>query len=1085
MIVEPINISRTKKILDQMINCVCKIKTNDGGEGTGFFCKYNEMNYLMTCDFIINEKYLRENKELNLSLNNEKELIKIDLGIKRVIYCKIEYNSTFIELKEEDKIKNYLELDDNLFNDNEKEYYENKSIYVLHYFKGEEIYASYGLLRNINKYEILHQCFTDNGSSGSPILNLTSNKVIGIHCGGFIKNVYKKGIFLKNPLNDFMNKRFKMFKIIKELGYGGFGKVNLIFNISDNKYYAMKEISLKGETIENINNIKIEANILSKFKSENIVKYYDSFIDKEKFYILMEYCDGKNLKDFLDEYKNKNTLIEEDIIYNIIKQICLGIKKIHDMKIIHRDLKPENIFMNYNMKIKIGDFGLSKQLNSYTTQITNKKAGSIYYMAPEILDKGLYNSKSDMLSLGCIIYELLTLNIYFTDKFNSGIKKIDANLYNNKWQKLINLLLQIDYDKRPDINKVFNILEEKKEINSEYEKPKRNSSVNNLRNHFEPAMNKQMPPNTPKEKGFKNFQKNDAQNIKFSASVFLKVVKVIPNKSKRYENDKKIKFNLDKVNKDYFIKLKDQCKNLFTEAFIKKIFSENLIKQVESFKDMKEEIDKKINIPIYFDNLDLLLKIISIIIINNLTSTLIKNFLEFLDSLYKVIYENKYEINEIESNIIINLLIDKLSLNNNSLKEHLFSLLNKYIEYMDTNKIMVTVINIALNKNNKIKADILNLIIDLVNQKKLNISTKIYVKLLCKFLPFYENGIRNRTLPLFLEIYKNLGNEFWSMIEISYGDKKFLEENLCADDDEEEEYEEREVKEDDEEGKDEKVNGFDKNETLTKEGLYTILDNLLLDGPNEKLNTIILIHEIICEKFDKNKEVLIPNVDKIIATFKTDSQKLFYIKDINNIPIKYAKYVSIIFCKLASNKELISHLSYNVLVDTSRELLKYLLINGLDKIGDQKEGEIIFKSINSTMLRILENCDITHVIMALLELIKEFHEKDDKSLVVLAIKCLDKTKNDVSKNIDSIDMSKILLQIHLLLLSLQKNNKDLNGKKGTDAIIINVVKNIIGEFAKLKKEKMLEEYSKLGKNHQLEDKFLLKWIKASLEKLNN
>ena len=206
-------------------------------------------------------------------------------------------------------------------------------------------------------------------------------------------------------------------------------------------------------------------------------------------------------------------------------------------------------------------------------------------------------------------------------------------------------------------------------------------------------------------------------------------------------------------------------------------------------------------------------------------------------------------------------------------------------------------------------------------------------------------------------------------------------------------------------------------------------------------------------------------------------------KDLNSIPIKFAKYLSIVFCKLAANKELISHLSYNVLLDLSRELLRYLLINGLDRIGDQQEGNIIFKSINSTMLRILENCDITCVITALLELIKEFQEKEDKNLVNLAIKCLLKTTHNLSENIDKVDISKILLQIHLLLLSLQKNNKDLNKKTQTNVLIINTVKSIVGDFVKLKKEKVLEEYSKSVKNHQINDKFLLKWIKAALEKV--
>ena len=424
--------------------------------GTGFFCRVNSMNFLMTCYHIIDEKYLMENEEINLSLNNDEENKKIDLGIQREFYFHKEYGTTFIELKEEDKIKNYLELDDNLFKDNEREYYENKSIYILQYLYGKEIYVSYGTLKTISNNKIIHLCSSDIGSSGSPILNLTSNKAIGIHINSNIDHKFNYGTLLKFPLNDL---RRKGFKIIKKLGQGGFRNVYKILSRFDNKYYAMEEIPLKGETEEIINCIKREANILSEFNCNNIVKYYDSFIDKEKFYILMEYCNGKNLKDFLDEYKKNNTLIKENIIYNIIKQISLGIKKIHEMNIVHRDIKPENIFMNENKEIKIGDFGISKQLSSYTKQIANNKGGSLYYTAPETLEKGLYSTKSDIWSMGCILYEILTLNTYFIDKFKNQIKTIDST-YNNKWKELINLLLQIDYNKRLNIAQVCSFIEE-------------------------------------------------------------------------------------------------------------------------------------------------------------------------------------------------------------------------------------------------------------------------------------------------------------------------------------------------------------------------------------------------------------------------------------------------------------------------------------------------------------------------------------------------------------------------------------------------------------------------------------------------
>jgi len=274
----------------------------------------------------------------------------------------------------------------------------------------------------------------------------------------------------------------KEFKIIKELGKGGFGRVIHVLSESDNKHYALKEIPIKGETKEKIESFQNEATILSKFDCENIVKYYDSSKDANNIYILMELCDGKNLRNFIDENINDSTLIEEKIIYNIISQICTGIKEIHDKKIIHRDLKPENIFMNENMTIKLGDFGISKQFDSYKTHtLTINKTGTEFYAAPEIIDDGIYNEKSDIWSLGCIIYELFHFRIYYKDAIRRKIKNIDSEFYNNKWQKLIDSLLESDYKKRFNIYQVIKYLEEELNI-KEKDSIKKNENEKNITN---------------------------------------------------------------------------------------------------------------------------------------------------------------------------------------------------------------------------------------------------------------------------------------------------------------------------------------------------------------------------------------------------------------------------------------------------------------------------------------------------------------------------------------------------------------------------------------------------------------------------
>ena len=205
--VDPVNLTGTEKILNQMKNCICKIKIGNMS-ATGFFCKIPiiNMNFLMTNYHVINEDEIKENKEISILLNDNKEAKIIDLKIKREKYFSKEYDITLIEIKENDGIKEYLELDDDILKDNEKIYYEQKSIYILHYLLGKNTCVSYGILNKINKYDIIHICSTDNGSSGSPILNLENNKVIGIHKEGSTNFNFNKGTLLKYPLNDIIKK---------------------------------------------------------------------------------------------------------------------------------------------------------------------------------------------------------------------------------------------------------------------------------------------------------------------------------------------------------------------------------------------------------------------------------------------------------------------------------------------------------------------------------------------------------------------------------------------------------------------------------------------------------------------------------------------------------------------------------------------------------------------------------------------------------------------------------------------------------------------------------------------------------------
>jgi serine/threonine protein kinase len=217
------------------------------------------------------------------------------------------------------------------------------------------------------------------------------------------------------------------------IGKGGFGCVYKVKNILDDNYYALKKINLKNNTSINILN---EIRILAKLDHKYIVRYYHAWIDTDIFEDITSETesyqsyetidtntnDKKELISFenegniclyiqmklypytLDQWiKNKNeinilNMEEVDIIF---KQLCTGIKYLHDNKIIHRDLKPMNIFIDSDKKIKIGDFGLAK----YYDDKINVNEGSYLYL-PE--KEKVYDVKYlDIYALGIILIEML------------------------------------------------------------------------------------------------------------------------------------------------------------------------------------------------------------------------------------------------------------------------------------------------------------------------------------------------------------------------------------------------------------------------------------------------------------------------------------------------------------------------------------------------------------------------------------------------------------------------------------------------------------------------------------------------------
>ncbi|XP_026138468.1 serine/threonine-protein kinase Nek3 isoform X1 [Carassius auratus] len=216
------------------------------------------------------------------------------------------------------------------------------------------------------------------------------------------------------------------YSLVKVIGQGSFGRALLVQPINGEQNYVMKEIRLPKDD-SGIRNSRREAVLLSRMKHSNVVAFIDSFEADGHLYIVMEFCSGGDL--LLKIRQQKNVLFTEDVILKWFAQMCLGTKHIHDKRVLHRDLKSKNIFLTDSGTVKLGDFGSACSLNS-AKAYAQTYVGTPYYVSPEIWDNKPYNNKSDVWSLGCVLYELCTLQHPFqSSSWKSLILKVCRGTY--------------------------------------------------------------------------------------------------------------------------------------------------------------------------------------------------------------------------------------------------------------------------------------------------------------------------------------------------------------------------------------------------------------------------------------------------------------------------------------------------------------------------------------------------------------------------------------------------------------------------------------------------------------------------------
>lgn len=200
------------------------------------------------------------------------------------------------------------------------------------------------------------------------------------------------------------------YQIIKSIGEGGMANVYLAYDTILDRNVAVKVLRGDLATDEKfVRRFQREALSASSLSNPNIVEVYDVGEDNGEYYIVMEYVEGKHLKNLL---KKRGKLTVPEVV-DIVLQITSGLSVAHDSYIIHRDIKPQNILILDNGLVKITDFGIAVAMNATQLTQTNSVMGSVHYLPPEQASGKGATLQSDIYSIGILMYELLTGKLPF------------------------------------------------------------------------------------------------------------------------------------------------------------------------------------------------------------------------------------------------------------------------------------------------------------------------------------------------------------------------------------------------------------------------------------------------------------------------------------------------------------------------------------------------------------------------------------------------------------------------------------------------------------------------------------------------
>ena len=202
------------------------------------------------------------------------------------------------------------------------------------------------------------------------------------------------------------------YDILEEIGRGSYGSVFKAKHQTTGRVYAVKRLNVTKCTHYEKNCILNEIRVLSTHDCPFIVAFKSAYFLNHHVHIVTEFATNGDLAKAIQRHKQASTRLEENQIWNYFLQLAIAVDYLHQIHVIHRDLKPANVFLDNVFNVKLGDVGVAKIMRSYM-MYGQTQVGTPLYMSPEVLKRERYDAKTDVWSLGCVLYELMNLTPAF------------------------------------------------------------------------------------------------------------------------------------------------------------------------------------------------------------------------------------------------------------------------------------------------------------------------------------------------------------------------------------------------------------------------------------------------------------------------------------------------------------------------------------------------------------------------------------------------------------------------------------------------------------------------------------------------